>query len=325
MNSNVIRTLHSRTSVAIGILLVALCCVAVYFSDASVVPPGDRGMAFPSANEWVDSRLWQCVSAFALNVAIIVMMSMLNKWFNMLRSMTYIFALFFAILQAGTPALTASLYTGPVMCIVVVICMMLTLSCYSRPETSSRVFLVFFLLSTALSTQYSYIFYLPAFLIGCGQMRVFSAKTLMAGFLGIVTPWWILMGFGIIKFQDLHLPVFTSIFSGADLGTLLSFLTVVGLTVFLSIVSYLANFIKALAYNAQARARNGMLLVVFLFTLIAMAVDYIDMSAYVTLLNFCAAMLLSQFFVRYRGDRSWIWILVVAAAYIIAGVTNLHG
>lgn len=325
MNSKVIRILHSRASMVMGIMLVALCCVTVYFSDASVVSPGDRGVAFPSANEWIDSRLWQCVSALALNVAIIVMMSMLNKWFNLLRSMTYIFALFFAILQAGTPTLTASLSTGPVMCVVVMACMMLTLSCYSRPEASRRVFLVFFLLSGALTTQYSYIFYLPVFLIGCGQMRIFSWRTHMAAFLGLVTPWWILMGFGIIRFHDLHLPSFTSIFSGADFSTLLSFLIVVGLTVLLSVISYLANFMKALAYNAQARARNGLLLVVFLFTLIAMAADYIDMSAYVTLLNFCAAMLLSQFFVRYRGDRSWIWILVLATIYIVAGLINLNG
>ena len=79
------------------------------------------------------------------------------------------------------------------------------------------------------------------FLLACVQMQVFNGRTLVAALIGIITPWWILLGFGIISPADIHLPVITSIFSVIDLNDTFLLLISVGFTAFLIVMSLVLN------------------------------------------------------------------------------------
>ena len=195
--------------------------------------------------------------------------------------------------------------------------MLLLFSCYRQPEATRRVFLIALLLSAFTATQYSYSFYLVAFLIGCGQMSIFNRRTLAAAFMGIVTPWILYIGFGIIDPAQLQWPRFANIFSEIDIDDTLMLVVTVGLTAFLTLLSFVLNVLKTIAYNARARAVNGAFTFVMLITLIALCIDYRNIISYIPILNYCAAMEVTHYFSTHRHDKSYIAIFTILAVYAV--------
>ena len=154
------------------------------------------------------------------------------------------------------------------------------------------------------------------FLMGCAQMQVFNGRTLVAALIGVVTPWWIMLGFGIITPADIHLPSFAGVFTLIDFSDTFMLLSTVGLTALLIVLSLVLNVFRTIAYNARARAVNGVFTVLSLVTLLACCVDYHNLISYIPLLNFCAALQVSHYFATHRAEKSCFAILPVMVAYI---------
>ncbi|MDE6134807.1 MAG: hypothetical protein K2F79_04460, partial [Muribaculaceae bacterium] len=200
--------------------------------------------------------------------------------------------------------------------IAVGLSLLLILGCYRDPRAPSRVFVIFLMLSTLTATQYCYIFYAPVFLIACAQMRIFNGRTLTAALLGLVAPWWIMLGFGIISPDSIHLPHLTSIFSEADNEDAVMLLATAAVTALLFLTSLTLNLMKAIAYNAMARAINGVITVTALATIAAMAADYRNIIVYIPVLDFCAALQTAHYFSAHRADRSFIAIILILVIYV---------
>jgi len=293
---------------------VAFC--VTYAGGRIMYIAGDKGVAFPSANEWFSPGLPDFFAAIASYGIAIFMMISICKIYNVLRSMTWLHVALFGLMQAATPDLAVQFFTGDMLLIVVQVCVLLMLGTYREPRASGHVFLIFFLLSLFTTTQYSYAAYMLVFLMACAQMQVFTGRTLVAALIGIVTPWWILLGFGIISLSDIHLPVISSIFSEIDVNDTFLLLIAVGLTAFLIVLSFVLNVFRTIAYNARARAVNGVFTVLSLVTLVACCVDFRNLISYIPLLNFCAALQVSHYFATHRAEKSCIAILLTMAAYI---------
>lgn len=315
--------LNSRSSIWLSLLILAAgIFVELNLGKVSYLT-GDRSTAFPAAEDWVLNPLAQAAISFGLYASVIIVMAAINKVYNLLRASTHIYALIFALGVVSVPDLAAQLYTGPVLCLTVSLCIFIMLSCYASPMSTRRVFLVFFLLSGLSTTQYAYLSYLPAFLIGIAQMRILSWRTILAALTGLLTPWWILLGFGILKIDDFHLPHFESIFRGFDLTQLVGLLISASVVLLVAILSYASNFLRTLAYNAQARAKNGMITVVTVFTVLAMVIDFTNFTSYLPTLCFCSALQASQLYVNHLQSKGWIGFLVLAGIYLGLFVWNL--
>ena len=112
-------------------------------------------------------------------------------------------------------------------------------------------------------------------------------------------------------------PGMSFIFSEIDVeGAMLFALSLVVTTVLL-LLSYTLNVIRTIAYNARARAVNGVFTVVSLVTLLAMCVDYRNIISYVPMLNFCAAIELTHYFSTHRANKSYVVILSILAVYLL--------
>lgn len=289
--------------------LYALSCGTTCYIE------GDKGLVFPSANTWISSpetALWLNV---AINAAVIVLMISINKVYNIPRTITYSYATFFTVMLTASPTISSQLYSGTLLLAVVSGCMMLMFSSFAQPMSLRRVFLVFLLLSAGASTQYAYMVYIPVFAIGCAQMRILTLRTILAALLGIITPWWILLGSGIINFDDFHLPHFSSVFSATNVHDTLILIVTVALTTLLTITAYMMSLLKLMTYNARTRACNGLLSLIAFVTIVAMAVDFTNFLTYIPMLNFCAAFFLSHLFVIRHSARGWIAILSIITVY----------
>lgn len=309
------RAVHSRVfGISVGAL--TLLAVSLFFLSGMVSPvSGDKGLALKSANEWISSPSLDFIAGLAGSGLTLLAMWLLNKVHNVLRSVTSLYIAFFTAMQAATPDLAGQFYTGTVLAVLVPFCMLLLFSVYRSSHASYRVFLIFLLLSFFTATQYVFAVYVPVFLLGIAQMGVFNRRTMVAALLGLITPWWLMLGFGVIDLADIHMPHIVNIFTQIDTDESIVLLVAVGFTSLCMLVCFILNVLRTIAYNARARAVNGAFTVTGLVTLIAMCVDYANILSYIPLLNFCAAMECTHYFSTHRADKSYIAIAAITVVY----------
>lgn len=297
--------------------LVAMVAASIRALDNGDVNPitADKGLVFPSPNLWISGATASFVFNMFGLLAIVGMMIFINKVYNIPRTITLIFATFFAVMVSATPDIAAQFCSGTVVALIVIASMMLMFSSFAAQLANRRVFMIFFLLSGAVTVQYAFIIYIPVFFIACAQMRIVSLRMILGALLGIITPWWILFGFGIVTLDDIHLPHFVNVLDAAPTrDAVITAITGV-LTVLLALTAYILSLLKLITYNAQLRAYNGLLALVTFVTLLAICIDFNNYLAYLTLFDCCTAFFLGHLFVIRNSPRSWIPIAAIILAY----------
>ncbi len=307
--------MHAR-GFNLALALLAVTAATLFFLGGNTEPiNGDRGFAFTSANEWFTVPAADFSAGIGASVFTVLIMLLINRIHNVFRAMTSLFIGMFAMMQMGTPGLMTQFSNGSLMAVVVPLCILFLLRCYGSPRAARTVFLVFFILSAALLTQYSFVFYFLVMAIGCMQMRVFNWRNISAATLGIISPWWIVFGFGLVNPFELQLPHLSSILVHIHQSDMLLMLIAVGFTVLITAVCFILSVMRTIAYNAHARAVNGVFTITTMVTVAALCIDNGNMTSYVPLLNFCAAMEVTHYFSTHRAEKSFIAILLIFAAY----------
>lgn len=291
--------------------------------DDGLPAQGDQGICLPSPELWPLPRWADTVGGLALNGLMLLIMAMLNKSFNVLRSNTWLQLGLFAVIAAAVPRLAVNVNTGIMLAVAVNASTFLMFSCFDNPWRSRRVFLSFLLLSALASIDYCYVVYIPVMWIMAAQMKIFNWRTFLSSVFGIATPWIILFGFGIISPQDFHLPEVVSIFRAYADDSVLYLLAISAFTAFMLVNAIAMNLSRTIAYNARARAFNGALTLVGMITIAAIAINYNNLLAYLPLLNVCAAYQITHWLVNHRFDRQYIAVMVICALYFAFYVWRL--
>lgn len=312
------RNMHKRPTLAAACVAAALCMAFFFLHRGFPWPVEGYGLV----DNW--SGVWCAHPYIGLGIElgivglIMLLMAYLNKAYNLLRTMSMLHCTLFILMEAATPPLLLTLNPGAVLCLVVLLCIAILFfdHMHAQPDTR-RIFLVFFLLSICASAQYAFVVYIPVFLLACIQLKLFSLRALSAILLGIISPWIILMGFGIVVPDDLQMPMFAlEMPQWAHPRTMLFVATVV-VTVVLSVLALLQNLIKIISYNAQSRAMQSVMTTITVVTIAAVVVDFRNIYAYLTLLNCIAAFQLTHMFVAIHNfARSYLAVLFLVILYI---------
>lgn len=299
-------------------LLVILALGASYMalSDAwPSRPQAASGLWLPSPDLWTDSPSLSWLLSAAISCGVGLMMVLVNRLFNLLRTVSVAFVGYFMVMQAATPYALTCFDGGELLALVVMVCMTLMFSIFQSYDVTRRVFLVFFLLAAGAVVDYGFALYVPLFFLACYQMRVFKLRNLLAGVVGLATPLWILWGFGVIHLSGLTLPaapVPAEIFRRPE-ALPMSLSVVVTLVAGLYFGS--ANIIKVMALNARSRAFNGLLSSTGVFTGLLCIIDFSNIAFYVTLLNCCTAMQAGLYMRIYASRRAYVPLSVMLVAY----------
>ncbi len=315
---SVTRYLHSRFNAILALLLM-LAGAWLGFSRGDLPElAGDKGFALPSAIEWLRSPLLSFWVNIACNLLAVGLMIWINRSYNFIKALTLIYVSVFAYMQLATPGVLDQFYSGTALCVVLLFCIGLLFECFGQrtPESMRKIFMIFFLLSAGTATQYVYAGYVLVFLVGCIQMRIFGLRTAIAALLGIVTPWCLIIGSGLVQPSQLHWPTFVNIFSAIDMAETMVLLLTVLVTILLLFAGMTLTFFKVLTYNARRRSFNGVLSVLSVFTVLAMMVDYTNIITYIPALNVCAAFWVSHFFAIHNTEKSYMAILSLYVIYI---------
>jgi hypothetical protein len=307
---------------AIMSVLVVLTAIVAFNNAQFEIIDEDRGFVFSSPNLWISNVTTAFIVNIVATLLIPTLMIWINRTFNLLRTTSLLDASLFLTMSISAPVLLTQLVGTP-LSVILLLCMILLYSTYGAPNETRHVFAIFLILSAMTTTQYCYAFYIPVFMIGCAQMRILSGRTIVAGLLGLITPWWIALGSGLVHPSQIHMPEFESIFGEFTFNEQLPLFASAGITALLLIISWVSNFPQMIAYNARLRAINGTMSILSLVTLIAVCADFTNISAYVPTLFFCTAFQLGKFFTWRKNAQSYIAIALVFVTYLTTYVWSV--
>lgn len=256
------------------------------------------------------SKVSAILYALLGGVIAIGIMSLTNRTFDIMQSTSNLYVGLFVLLCASMPGALGMSMEGVILMVTLLFCLMFMYTTYGRPTSTRRIYLVFTLLSFGATFQYAFSFYIPMMLIGCSQMRNFSLRSTLAMIFGLITPFWILGGFGLISLDQFQLPrigwpTLTNIaeFSAPELlGA--------GGMILLAIVSTSYNVVRVFGQNAQTRARNGLLALTTLWTIFLIIIDLGHLNVYTPLLAALSAINLTLYTHLARQQRAYILVLL---------------
>ena len=312
--------LHQRGATALMMAVVCFCCLFAWQRGAVSPIVGNLGWGLPSANLWFRFGIASAVSNLVVSLSVALLTVYINRTFNVLRSLTSLVATMFLAMQVALPSLLGQFYGGSLLVLNVMLCVGALFSVFSDNRGQRRVFLIFCMLGAEALTQIACLFYVPVFLLGCAQMRIFSLRTFLAALLGLITPAWIVLGFGIVEPQTLLQTPQTSFLTPAwsmfDSADMVQALVTTGITIVLGIIFMVANLLKILSYNSRVRAFNGFLTLLFCATAIFTILNFNNITSYNKLLNLLVDYQIEQFFTNSRQRRTYIPLLLIMAGYI---------
>ena len=154
-------------------------------------------------------------------------------------------------------------------------------------------------LCTLFCPEFAY--YIPLFIIGFAQIRYFTLKSLLGAFIGFATPFWILIGIGIMPFSGLSalIPDFTFHIPETLPFNDPQFWTIV-LTALLGLFSGTATLYTTFNEKRQTRAYNGFINLLSVYSAILLIIDYRNYTLYLPVLNIHS---LGDFSI-WNGERS---------------------
>lgn len=307
--------LKSRGVTWLMILVSLAMGFTAYLSGLYTGNVATGGMWFPDFDTIVSDRILSALISVVLIGACCVTMAAINKVYNVLRTVSLMFVGLFTIMVAGTPELYISLDTGVILALVILLCVLLLYSIYQSPLRTRRIFLIFFLLGCGALADYAFIPFILVFFVGLSQMRCLNIRAVIAAVTGLITPLWILVGFGLLSLQGFELPkpsaVYERFITQEDIANYMC----VALTLCVGLVLGCFNLMKMIAFNARNRAFTGVWSLMGIVSGTLCLIDFTNYRAYVPLLDVCVAIQAGLFMRLFESRRAYVVILLILVLY----------
>ena len=304
---------------------LALVAVTVIAVTLGVEPVGTRcsGIFFTLQGDFFGvSPLSAGVNLLCLLATGGVMLA-LNKVFGYVRSVTHLFVSAFFLLQLANPAALVSFNAGTLLSLVTAVAAMPLFAAYQDKHSQRSIFLIFALVAAGCLFDYGFLVLIPAFLLGFLNMGVLNLKGVLAMLFGLVTPFWIILGLGIVSPADFVAPDMHGIWHLADDTATTLRLVLAAVTAVLGIVLAVVNLLTIMNYRRQPRVYNAFIVFVLVSVVIALCVDCGDVAVYLPLLNLTAGVQVAHAHTLHttNGFR-YIFILLLIAGCIAFATAN---
>ncbi len=301
-------------------ILIAIAAVFMtlqaYLADKIIFMSDFRTIAFPTPDSWLDNQSLSMWINMIIILCIGAEMILINRHFNLLRTTSAFFAAYFVFTTACTPTVMGQLSASSILALITMGSVWLMFSIYGLRISTRRVFLIFFMIGMGQLIEYTFALYIPIFIAALGQMRIFGLKKILAAIMGNITPAWISWGLGIIQRPTLPHFEFTHPAQLLDTPQQWPMLAAAALTLLTGFIFGNLNLIKIIGFNAQARAYNGILIMLSISTGLFAIVNFTNLPFYMTLLNACVAFQVGHFFRFTVMRRGYIAVVTLMASYL---------
>lgn len=308
-------------------LLMALAMIVISYLDCTIWQDrlsisNSHGIFFPSLAQGF-SNITLSVTANCICILIVsVMLVALNKTFNFIRSVTWVYASVFMMLNASNPITSGMLYSGTIISLAVAIIAFAMFASFEQRRSQRNVFTAFAMIATLSMFQYAFLYLLPVVALGFMLMKVMNLRSFLAMIIGIVTPFWIVLGLQLANFSDFALPSYESFWT--ELQRPQMHINIIGMVLIALITIGLvcANLFHIITYKLQVRAYNGFFVYLAVFTSLMLAIDYRNAFNYLPVLHLCLGVQFAHFFTTNTHTRRYIAVIVLLLLSVALRVAN---
>ena len=308
-------------------LLSAAACVAALFLFFPAGPQADKtGFCLPAPGEWFATSRYL---SWGLNTAILYICCAscyaLNKRYYFVKSTDGVFSSLFLLLTACNPYVAHSFTSAALLTPVAILTLHLLFSNYRERQSAQGLFVIATFCAVGAMAEHAFILVAAAALVGAIIMRCINFKSLMAFLMGLAAPFWVALGFGLIKPEDFHMPYLTSAFAPKETLSAFIMMTGCGILFIIALLLALNNVVKLYAGNAKIRSENNVINIFGVFASLGMMIDYNNMTAYVGIFNMWVALQVANLFAMWHIRKAWIlYLIIMAGALAICGATILN-
>lgn len=304
-----------------GMLLCALAMIAMCTVSFLLRPDrrisGELGICLPSPNLWNINP----VSSWIINTVLLGGCAaagfFLNRRYNFIRSTHPVLTSLFLVLSASNPWITGYLSSSTLLCVVNLLCISIMFRSFRSGNATQELFVIGTFISVGSMFQYAFLPMLIAYVGAAIVMKVFRIKEFLAMSMGLLAPYWVGVGLGLIPLGNFSMPQLTNLFDDyAHASELLVLLLSVGLAIFAGVVLGLNNSIKLYAGNSRVNAMNLTINFVGLVCSICVIVDFSNMMAYLATLYFTVAVQVANLCALWNVRREPLVVAVPVIIYI---------
>lgn len=301
----------------------AMCMFSLFMGPESRLS-GELGICLPSPNLWNLPPIWSWAGNLLLLAAVAIGAAFLNHHYNFIRSTQPVLPAMFLVLTASNPWINEHLSSSTLICAVNLLALTILFSCYRQRNATQQMFVIATLISVGSMFQYAFFPYLFAYIVGAIVMKAFRFKELLATIMGLVAPYWVGVGIGIIDISWFRLPEITDLFNGfAQAPELFVLMLSVGLGIFFGLLLGLNNSIKLYAGNSKVNALNIAINLVGVVSIICILIDFSNMMAYLTTLYLTVAAQIANLCALWHFKKEWVVVLVPSLIYIVFFIVML--
>lgn len=309
-----------------GLMLAALALVLMALAatggdtylilSASPATQNTQGVCFPSPETWhLSAAAGYLLSIGGIALATLMLIATVRR-FALIPGTSLLYAVFTLAGIACLPWLDTKPCSSLIVLLVTIPCVWLLFSLYGSKNPSPGLAVLFSLLGWGSTIQSAFLLLMPIFLLGALFVGILRLRTLLAAMLGVLTPYWILLGTGAVSPADLHMPSLSNIFVHPDPLSLLLIMLSQGLTAIAFLVPLCYNITS---YTPSGQRQRGFISFINLLGIAClwfMIFDTADMLAYTYTLMACAGLQMSLYAITPRRRMPYLPAGVAALLYI---------
>ena len=221
-----------------------------------------------------------------------------------------------AVMSFSCPWVAGTLNSSTILLAANTAILSIAFTCFKQRNATRELFAIATILSLGTMVQYAFIFMIPAYIAIAASLKCLRFKETIAFILGLVAPYWVGVGLGIIPLSDFSMPDISGLFSGIEAKrSMLAGLTACAATALGALVGGLYNSVKLYAGNSQRRLYNICFNILGVLCAVCIVIDFDNMPAYIGTLYLVAAVQFSDIFALHNiRHRSW-WLAGLCTLY----------
>lgn len=304
-------------SVAAGILAGICMIIAGGLIIPRQRPDGDLGICLPSPNLWPDVTWEYALNAILIGAAVLIVF-FLNKKFAFVKGAETMLPTAMAVLLASDPLVTSGFGTPVIMLLVNLTCLWTLMGSYRSSNATHSMFAVATYLSLGSMFQYAFLPMMIIWPVMAAMSKVLRAKEITAYLMGLVAPYWVVLGLGIVTFSDFNIPQFFITFPDTESGEYIFLILLsLGTMALVGLTMALNNAMMIYSGSVRVRIFNNMINLLGLWCFLCMLVDFGNIGAYASTFTFAVSVQIANFFAIRRIPRSSLWFWSLLAVFII--------
>lgn len=321
--SNIISGIYSQS---ITIIITGIAIIFAYLLGNAAHPYALYPLICNAVNLFSIERIWAYGLHFFEIAVSALFLSYVAYAKNVIRARSKLPGIFLLLFCCSYPTYFLEPSAGTFITVVFAIIFSILFSPSTEFRLPLHTYVISFFLSAAGILYPSLFLYIPLFWLGAAKIASFGIKCLLASFLGIITPFWLLgaaqtvwdFSFCFQNFVDNFYPIHFINFQQVSFPLVYTaVVTVIGF------LCWARNTVLQYEDKIITRIYNGIINMLFFYTLILICFNYNGLSAYLPVLNTCVSLQAAHCFTHAESKRAVFLFYLIITVFILFFLWNL--